>query len=86
MKVSWLVPTGSQENRASCSSRAADGSVGGSVQGRGHSPWASSPQPTCPGIVWPRSWSEDSPWGNDHLPHLDSACVVLVSNSMVIDS
>lgn len=30
MKVSWLVPTGSQENRASCSSNTVDGSAGGS--------------------------------------------------------
>ena len=43
------------------------------VQGRSHLPWASSPQPPCPGIVWPQSWSEDSPQGNDLLPHLDCA-------------
>ena len=39
MKVSWLVPAGSQENRASWSSKAAVGSVGGSEQGRSCSTW-----------------------------------------------
>lgn len=46
MKVSWLVPTGSQENRASCSSNTVDGSEGGSEQGRSHSPWAPNLPPT----------------------------------------
>lgn len=32
MKVFWLAPIGSQENRASCSSSAVEGSVGGSKQ------------------------------------------------------
>lgn len=48
MKVFWLAPTGSQEKRASCSSSAAEGSVGGSKQGRHHSPFA----PHLPLICW----------------------------------
>lgn len=48
MKVFWLAPIGSQENRASCSSSAVEGSVGGSEQGRYHSPFA----PHLPLICW----------------------------------
>lgn len=51
MKVSWLVPTGSQENRASCSSNTVDGAVGGSKQGKGHSTWDSNAQSTYLGKV-----------------------------------
>lgn len=48
MKVFWLAPIGSQENKASCSSSAMEGSVGGSKQGRHHSPFV----PHLPLICW----------------------------------
>lgn len=48
MKVFWLAPIGSQENRASCSSSAVEGSAGGSEQGSYHSPFA----PHLPFICW----------------------------------
>lgn len=69
MKVFWLVPVGSQENRASCSSSTVDGSVGGSKQGRRHLPSA----PRLLECKGPGGGMSPSHLSLIYLPRVDSA-------------